>query len=375
MYDAQDQGDGPNPAAQLLRDQIATCDTKIARYQATLAEQPSITVVCRDRAGAYAEAGATGAPQAIQVADRWHLWHNLSQHVEKSVTRHQRCFTQPPPHAAPAEGQAEGAVVAVPDELSVAHQPEAGLAARTRDRHRSIHELLAAGNTLRAVCRQLNLSRGTVRRFARATNVEELLRGRRHSSRISDLATFVEHLHQRWAEGVTNAATLWTEIRALGYTGASTKVRAYVRPWRTGHPPTRAPKPTKALTTRHVTGLLVRDPDTLDLDEQQQRVAVLHACPDLDRLAGHVGRFAAILTGLRGNELDTWLAAVDADDLPPLHSFAAGVRRDYDAVRNGLTLTHNSGPVEGHVNRIKMLKRQMYGRANLDLLRKRVLLA
>ena len=80
-------------------------------------------------------------------------------------------------------------------------------------------------------------------------------------------------------------------------------------------------------------------------------------------------------TALRGDRLDDWLTAVETDEQPELRSFAAGIRRDYDAVRNGLTLHHNSGPVEGHVNRIKMIKRRMYGRANLDLLRKRVLLA
>jgi transposase len=65
---------------------------------------------------------------------------------------------------------------------------------------------------------------------------------------------------------------------------------------------------------------------------------------------------------------------VEADQLPELHSFTAGLKRDLDVVVNGLTLPYSSGAVEGAVNRIKMLKRQMYGRASLDLLRKRVLL-
>ena len=97
--------------------------------------------------------------------------------------------------------------------------------------------------------------------------------------------------------------------------------------------------------------------------------------PHLDALAGHITAFAEILTGRHGDRLDAWITAVEADDLPHLHSFAAGLKRDHAAVTNGLTLPYSSGPVEGHVNRIKMLKRQMYGRANLDLLRKRVLLA
>ena len=93
------------------------------------------------------------------------------------------------------------------------------------------------------------------------------------------------------------------------------------------------------------------------------------------RSPGHVTEFAKILTGLHGDRLDDWLAAVEADDQPDLHSFARGIRHDHDAVRNGLTLPWNSGVVEGTVNKIKMIKRRMYGRAGFPLLRKRVLIA
>ena len=92
-------------------------------------------------------------------------------------------------------------------------------------------------------------------------------------------------------------------------------------------------------------------------------------------MAGHTAAFAEMMTGRHGDRLDTWIAAVEADDLPYLRSFTTGLKKDYDAVVNGLTLPHSSGAVEGNVNRIKMLKRQMYGRARFDLLRKRVLLA
>jgi transposase len=122
-----------------------------------------------------------------------------------------------------------------------------------------------------------------------------------------------------------------------------------------------------------VTGWLTRHPDTLDCEEQQQLRAVLDRCPYLQRLHTHVGAFAQMLSNLDGHLLDDWITAAPTDDLPGLTSFATGLLHDHDAVRHGLTLPHSSGAVEGHVNRIKMLKRQMYGRANLDLLRKRVL--
>ncbi|MCD2158334.1 transposase, partial [Rhodococcus cerastii] len=91
--------------------------------------------------------------------------------------------------------------------------------------------------------------------------------------------------------------------------------------------------------------------------------------------AGHVTSFAEMLTERLGKQVNSWMSAVAADDLPHLHRFVRGLDTDHAAVRNGLTLPYSSGAVEGHVNRIKMLKRQMYGRAGFDLLRKRILLS
>lgn len=92
-------------------------------------------------------------------------------------------------------------------------------------------------------------------------------------------------------------------------------------------------------------------------------------------LRSQVRDFAEMMVHRQGHRLEAWITAVLHDDLPELHSFVTGLRRDQDAVAAGLTLPYSSGPVEGHVNRIQMLKRQMYGRANPDLLRKRILLA
>nr|WP_280352334.1 transposase [Nocardia abscessus] len=117
------------------------------------------------------------------------------------------------------------------------------------------------------------------------------------------------------------------------------------------------------------------DPSRIDPGDQRRLDAILATSPELDALAGHVRAFATIMSELRGPDLEGWMAAVTADDQPALHSFVRGVRRDQDAVTAGLSLPWNSGAVEGHVNRIKMLKRQMFGRANPDLLRKRILLS
>jgi hypothetical protein len=159
---------------------------------------------------------------------------------------------------------------------------------------------------------------------------------------------------------------------ARGYQGGYGTVRDYLQPFRAlAAAPPAVPAPPKV---RDVTSWLLRDPDSLDDDEKLQLTQITERCPHLDALAGHVTEFAKMLTGRHGERLDAWIAAVDADDQPALHSFTTGLKRDYDAVLNGLTLPWSSGAVEGNVNRLKMLKRQMYGRAGFALLRSRVLL-
>jgi len=191
--------------------------------------------------------------------------------------------------------------------------------------------------------------------------------------RASVLEGFTDWLHQRWKQGCTDAAQLTKELKAQGYSGSDQTVRRYLRPFRSGRP-TPPPRPTPP-TVREVTGWIMRRPEALQAEEQTRSQQVLARCPHLDATSKHVAAFAEMLTKLRGDRLDGWIAAVEADDLPGLHSFTTGLRRDQQAVRNGLRLPYSSGAVEGNVNRIKMLKRQMYGRASFDLLRTRVLLA
>ncbi|MER6320397.1 transposase [Streptomyces sp. NPDC001581] len=134
-------------------------------------------------------------------------------------------------------------------------------------------------------------------------------------------------------------------------------------------PAARPPSP------RTVAGWTLTHPDTLQESEHLKLRSVFAGCPELDALTGHVRAFGKMLTQLQGNQLPQWIKAVRTDDLPSLHAFVNGLERDLAAVTAGLTLPWNSGVVEGHVARIKMIKRQMCGRAGFGLLRKRVLLA
>jgi hypothetical protein len=185
------------------------------------------------------------------------------------------------------------------------------------------------------------------------------------------LERFKPYLRERWNQGRTTATVLLGEIREQGYTGSYPALTRYLRLFRTvGAAPPATPAPPKV---RDVTRWMLQHPDDLDDRERGRLNEILARSSVLERLAYHVASFAEMMTCLHGERLDAWIAAVEADDFPQLHSFTAGLTRDYAAVVNGLTMEHNSGAVEGAVSRLKSIKRSMYGRAKFDLLRKKVL--
>jgi transposase len=330
-----------------------------------LKAHPGTRVICRDRAGAYAEAAREGAPDAVQVADRWHLWHNLAEHTARAVARHRACLKQVAVAAEQAQPRPEPVMAA-----AVAPAAESGLAARMRDQHAAVQALASRGLGLRAIARDLGIDRKTARRFAQAITGDDAVA--RAISRPTVLDRYRPHLQRRWTEGCHDAAVLHAEITALGYRGSLRTIYRYLQPLRAGTAPA-DPTP-QSLKIGEVTSWLLRRAEDLN-PRQQQLLAELRAhCAQLDRLAGHVTSFAKMMTKRTGDhELAGWLERAEADDQPELHTFAAGIRLDLAAVTAGLSLPYSSGATEGNVNRLKATKRQMYGRASLDLLRKRVI--
>jgi transposase len=367
-------------------------DREAATWQAWLVAHPGAEVICRDRATAYAEGATAGAPTAVQVADRWHLWHNLGEYAEKAVVAHRACLApaaeataaegpdapcgQQPPQDGPGAAPPPG-----PDGLRDVCGRERALVSRTLQRHAAVHGLLAAGHTRRETAQILGLDPGTASRFAREPDPAALLV--KATSRDSKLDPFKAYINQRWNQGITDAAVLHAELAATqGWTGSVQAVRRYVRQFRTADGRTkagRAGQPAPAAPplpkTRQITRWLLSRPGRLDADDQAQLAAITARCPHLDALAGHIASFAEMMTRRQGLlALEDWLTRVEADDQPQLHSFASGIRRDQQAVTAGLALPYSSGAMEGNVSKIKMIKRQMYGRADFLLLRKRVLL-
>lgn len=334
---------------------------------AWLKEHPGVRVVCRDRAGPYADGAGRGAPDALQVADRWHLLHNLADAVERIVKRHRSALIEP------GRDQPEGADA--PACAGSAEPPggcvaEGRLVVRTRQRHADVHALVARGMNIATICRTLQLDPKTVRRFIGAASPEELLGAR--GPRATSVDRYKAYLAGRVAEGCTNGAKLWNEIRAQGFRGSSRTVRRFLNTLGVTSAKVDLPE---EFSAREVRAWILRRPDDLDPKDRDRLQGVCDRCAALATTTEIAREFAHMLRERRGRYLATWIQQVEASDIPELRSFAAGLCKDWDAVKAGLTLAWSSGVVEGHVNRIKMFKRQMYGRANLELLRRRVLLA
>jgi hypothetical protein len=237
-------------------------DREAGPLEAWLAAHPGAMVICRDRAGAYADGARAGAPDAVQVAGRWHLWHGLGEYAGKAAAAHRGCLT--PPAGAPAEGNgppassgqqaaqpaaAPARPAAEPQGLGDARGRERRLVARTRDRHAAVHGLLAAGLCGRDAARMLGLARGTAHRFASASSAGEPLV--KATTRPTKLDRYKPYPRRRWNEGITSAAALHAEPRDKGWQGSVQAAERYVRPFRAmtaapppgpvipGHPPDR----------------------------------------------------------------------------------------------------------------------------------------
>lgn len=313
--------------------------------EAWLREHPGVEVVCRDGSAAYAQAIRRALPDAVQVGDRWHLWHNLAEVVLKEVAAHSTCWgkTGPPLR-------------------------EGARAATTRQRWQQVHELLDHGVGLLEIARRLNLALNTVKRYARIDQPDRLVRAPQYRPTLVD--PFRGYLRSRRREDpAVPVHQLLAEIRQRGYTGSHNLLYRYITQGRV-----ESDRP--AISPKRLTRYLLTHPDRLQ-DHQRERLdAAVTACPEMTTLAALVGDFAALLTPADGNDnrLTDWIDQARAGDLPHLHAYTRGLEFDRNAVNAALTLPFHNGRTEGVNTKTKMIKRQMYGRAGFPLLRHRILL-
>jgi transposase len=206
-----------------------------------------------------------------------------------------------------------------------------------------------------------------VRRYA-CHDIDELMNTGVRRGHLID--AFIPHLRTRWSEGCTNATVLYQEIKAMGFRGSVLTVRRHLHHWRVTGTPT---EPWSTITPRKVTGWIMRRPDELDDNERDRLHQILSRSDEISTLHQLAAGFALLLRQRRGADLETWVQQAETSGVREICSFATTLRRDWDAVVAGLTLSHSNGATEGNVNRLKLIKRAMFGRAKFDLLRVRVL--
>ena len=236
-------------------------------FRTWLEAHPGVEIICRDRGGCYAEGAAEGAPLAIQVADRWHLWHNLAEAVERAVARHRSCLQEPPPDPEPG-----------PPAEQAAPAPEGALAARTRARHAEIHAALARGLTITEISRTLRLDRKTARRYATATTADQLIPG----GRLSGPGLPGPHrdwLRQRWDEGIRSTEQLHQELRGRGYRGSLRTLRRLTAQLRRD---TAVPAPPPAPAAKKAASWILTPPGDLTDDDRAALAQITSRCAELN---------------------------------------------------------------------------------------------
>jgi transposase len=332
-----------------------------------LRAHPGVTVVSRDRGGAYAEGVRQGAPAAAQVADRFHLLKNCADSVERVLRRHAELVSQVPT----PEASRVPTTLLRPDRQASRERTQRA----TDERFAAIRSLLARGLTISATARALGLHRHTIQKYRALPRAPQ----RRHTwRRASNLAPYQAYLQERWQRSRCTARGLWREIRLLGYPGAYQNVARFVAVLRKQTRLGESAVPVmEGLTPRRAVGLALRQVQQRTPREAEavMQVTALHV--ELDRAVSLLESFAHLLRHRADEQplerLATWESEATATGIPELVAFVAKLVQDQGAVEAALTHPYSQGQTEGQISRLKLLKRTMYGRANFDLLRQRFL--
>src|SRR4029453_11952621 len=355
-----------------------------------LQEHPGAKVIARDRSSAYAEGARQGASAAIQVADRFHLLQNLREALDQVFTTYPQAFDAVNALERQQPVLLPDGVVAVPvhppaGPPTPAQQRAVQRQARRQALHMQIWTLHRQGWTGAAIAQHVGLSLRTVQRDLRTATFAG--RQRRSDAGDSLLNPYKPYLLERWNAGCYTAMRRFREIRQRGYGGGYGVVAAYARRLREAQglaPGKRCPRLSlprgaepicQPLTPRRATWLVLRREAKRTTAEVQQ-LAQLHAqSAEVAEAIDLAQDFTALVRQRQPERLDPWLTRATASTLEAFQRFASGLQEDYKAIKAGVTLPWSPSPVEGHINRLKMLKRQMFGRARLDLLSRRFLRA
>lgn len=366
---------------------VALLPERTAETVATwLRDHPGVEVIARDRAQDYARGAAEGAPAATQVADRFHLLCNLrevlTRYLQRITPALRRVLASEPAAAPAVTPEAPVATSTAPPVAvsSLRPLPRYGRSPRLQQaqharhaarmhRYAQVKTRFAQGQSLRQIATACGLDTKTVRRWVRTESLPLDQRGYRGAGKID---AYLPYLRTRLAEGCTNQSRLWREVQAQGFTGT----RSLVAKWIHAHGvhPTGPPSPPPPMLpqARQLAWLVLQDEEQRTADEQALW-ARLQQHAELREVAALVRQGTTMIRQRQADTLDAWLQLCRASPSVEVQNFVDMLQRDYAAVKAALTLPWSNGPVEGHINRLKLIKRSGYGRMKLDLLRQRVL--
>lgn len=374
-------------------------DRTVATVSAWLAAHPEIELISRDRASDYAAAATLGAPQATQVCDRWHLLKNLSEYVTTFLARMRAQIRKtsqeqaPPTEEDPLE-EARWLEREASEQARDTHRQERRARKTVREQTRETRQeecldlyqqmlmLKTQGLSSYEIAPRVGLSARTVRQWL-ADGVKTNPRRRRPSP----LDAYASYLRRRWEEGEQQGESLYQELQEKGYTGSIRALYRYLNRWRPPQTDEDKPAPRKRrprktapppgpfdeCQAKQAVWLYLRSPEKLKPEELEQLSFLRQVHPSLESAYCLVQAFVEMVRKREGEKLKTWLEQICLCQIPELIRFANGIERDKAPVQAALTLPYSNGVVEGHVHRLKLIKRQGYGRATFPLLRKRVL--
>lgn len=342
--------------------------------------QPTVTVVARDRSASYAAAVSEGAPNAIQVADRWHLTSNLVDALETTLAKHPKrllgdIVEQKKKRETVPSTRADDVQQTVEADMRLAREARRDL---RKEQYDQLQILRQEGVTIASSAARTGLSCRTVNRWlAHGTFPER----KRRASQPTVVDPFRAYLARRWQEGCHNSAQLHREIQEQGFRGSYATVYDCCRSLSHNAEEntslhasaTISSAPRRRYSPRQTAFLFIRPVEKLSARKQADLALILRENPKFQVWYELAQQFMMLVRERNVAAFDAWLDTVASCGSGPMKRFAAGLRSDYAVVLAALTYEWSSGPTEGHINKLKLLKRQMYGRAKLDLLRKRML--
>ncbi len=342
-----------------------------------LKKHPEIEIISRDRAGAYADGARTGSPQSKQVADRWHLLKNLGEAVERALQNQSQLINEAAEMVRQKQRcQSKCLIDSNGKSLLSSRQKTPNIPTDNLRlaRFRRVHQLSQQGVSISKIGKKLKMSRMTVYRYLRFEQFPERTNAKKRGSRLEP---HLNYLHQRFAQGCQNATQLWREVVEKGYQGNPAMVRRYFKNLRQKISQMESQDLTnKQLeclfatpSVRQTAILLLKNAETLPQEEKLFIETLLSKNQEVQKISQLGREFQRLIREKQSEEFSTWLEESVKCGVKEMAGLAWGLKQDQAAVRESITSEWSNGQVEGQVNRLKNIKRQMYGRGNFDLLK------